>query len=854
MKKIVSVFLAILLLLMTMPAYAAGTDTTAPTVSNLSWTNNTTDAPGSLELNFDLVEDGVGVKEISFFYSTPQGEGMEKYLFPFVSENERLFTGHHKLTVEIPDNFAKGYYKLTDIMVRDANNNDFLVCDRDIGWDSLIGSTLDFTVVNSNADATPPVISNLSWTNDKTNAPGSLELNFDLIEDESGLDFMVLMFESPTGQNKNIWPFYNSGSEPLLTGRHKMNIPIDSSFPSGSYRLKAIDIIDKSGNRTMVNEWSGGAEWEAVCDSLSFTVENSSADVTPPVINRLSLKNSSIQTPDLWTVTMDLVEDGVGMSSMQFIYRAPNGGFRYLDWSYFDDTEVLKTGIHQIKIPITPFWGGDGRYELLYVSLIDKNGNETFYEREGAWGDAVGDSLDFTLASVFDVAYYGSLSNSMGTLVGKIKAMNDGETAVLDARNSTKAPKELFLAIAGTDKTLVFENDDIQWVFSGRDIKTENCKDIDVAVSVSTAPGEELDFPDEGSVVKLDFADNGILPGEADIRINNDYLVYKYSQQAGNLLLSYVKDEETPPVVEDNDVELEEDNFAVAEITHNSTFVLSKNKASAAVPRKVTARSAGASSVQLSWRTVNADKYYIYRAIKKNGAYKRVATLKGSKTSYTDQKLTTGRTYYYKIRAVKGSLKSKYSAVVSAKACLRTPAVKVARDKSLTAARVSWGKVTGASKYEVYRAASRNGKYRRIATVSGSKRSLINKNLKAGKAYYYKVRAVYRTKKGNSALSSAKAVMLKPSVPGGVKLTKALERAVLKWNRVAEASGYQVFCSTKKNEGYRLAKRLTKRSSVSYKSGKLKPGTTYYYKVRSYKTVRGKRIYGDFSAVKSVRF
>ena len=48
---------------------------------------------------------------------------------------------------------------------------------------------------------------------------------------------------------------------------------------------------------------------------------------------------------------MDLVEDGVGMSSMQFIYRAPNGGFRYLDWSYFDDTEVLKTGIHQIKIP-----------------------------------------------------------------------------------------------------------------------------------------------------------------------------------------------------------------------------------------------------------------------------------------------------------------------------------------------------------------------------------------------------------------------------------------------------------------------------------------------------------------------
>ena len=57
-----------------------------------------------------------------------------------------------------------------------------------------------------------------------------------------------------------------------------------------------------------------------------------------------------------------------------------------------------------------------------------------------------------------------------------------------------------------------------------------------------------------------------------------------------------------------------------------------------------------------------------------------------------------------------------------------------------------------------------------------------------------------------------------------------------------------------KNEGYRLAKRLTNARQFPIKSGKLKPGTTYYYKVRSYKTVRGKRIYGDFSAVKSVRF
>ena len=92
MKKIVSVFLAILLLLTTMPAYAAGTDTTAPTVSNLSWTNNTTDAPGSLELNFDLVEDGVGVKEISFF-TVRRRAGNGKISVSFCQRKRRLFTG-----------------------------------------------------------------------------------------------------------------------------------------------------------------------------------------------------------------------------------------------------------------------------------------------------------------------------------------------------------------------------------------------------------------------------------------------------------------------------------------------------------------------------------------------------------------------------------------------------------------------------------------------------------------------------------------------------------------------------------------------------------------------------------------
>ena len=54
--------------------------------------------------------------------------------------------------------------------------------------------------------------------------------------------------------------------------------------------------------------------------------------------------------------------------------------------------------------------------------------------------------------------------------------------------------------------------------------------------------------------------------------------------------------------------------------------------------------------------------------------------------------------------------------------------------------KVTWAKVSGAQNYQVYRAAKTNGTFKKIATVKGT--SYTNKNLKAKKTYYYKVRAV----------------------------------------------------------------------------------------------------------------
>lgn len=60
-------------------------------------------------------------------------------------------------------------------------------------------------------------------------------------------------------------------------------------------------------------------------------------------------------------------------------------------------------------------------------------------------------------------------------------------------------------------------------------------------------------------------------------------------------------------------------------------------------------------SLSVTWKAVKgAGGYKVYRASSKNGTYKSVKTVKSAKTlTYTNTKLSKGRTYYYKVRAYK---------------------------------------------------------------------------------------------------------------------------------------------------------------------------------------------------------
>lgn len=190
--------------------------------------------------------------------------------------------------------------------------------------------------------------------------------------------------------------------------------------------------------------------------------------------------------------------------------------------------------------------------------------------------------------------------------------------------------------------------------------------------------------------------------------------------------------------------------------------------ASVPAPTKVKTASAGATSIQVSWtKASGVNGYEIYRASSANGSYQSVGTVNSSKASFTNKNLTKGKTYYYKVRAyqtVNGTkVYSEYTKAVKRKAALAKPANVKVKKSGKTAAKISWKKAAGATKYEIYRSTSKKGKFKKVKTLNSKKKSFTNKKLAAGKTYYYKIKAVQKVGKKTyrSAFSARKSVKLK---------------------------------------------------------------------------------------------
>jgi len=97
---------------------------------------------------------------------------------------------------------------------------------------------------------------------------------------------------------------------------------------------------------------------------------------------------------------------------------------------------------------------------------------------------------------------------------------------------------------------------------------------------------------------------------------------------------------------------------------------------------------------------------------------------------------------------------------------------------------------------------------------------------------------------------------IKPAKPA-IQTPKAAKKAItVKWKKAAKAqtTGYQVMAATDSSFKKNVKKAyVTGYSKTSYKMTNLKAKTKYYVRVRTYKTVKGEKIYSDWSKVKTIK-
>ena len=249
-------------------------------------------------------------------------------------------------------------------------------------------------------------------------------------------------------------------------------------------------------------------------------------------------------------------------------------------------------------------------------------------------------------------------------------------------------------------------------------------------------------------------------------------------------------------------------------------------------PSGVSCTAKSATSIEVTWNAVKgADGYLIRRRKDGDADYEVIAAYVDSNTrTFTDTGLLPSTKYYYKVRTWTGTQLSAVSdygrATTSATTSqtLESPLVKV-QAQDTTTMNVSWNSVAGATKYEIYRRLAGES-YADTPTYTTTSTSIVDKNLKAGTRYWYRVYAV--NSKQKSPKPNGIMCYTYPEQPAVNVETVSMSSLRASWNGVKNASYYILNIRKAGDEAYET---VTTTESTSYVVGSLEAGTTYYFRV-----------------------
>ena len=182
------------------------------------------------------------------------------------------------------------------------------------------------------------------------------------------------------------------------------------------------------------------------------------------------------------------------------------------------------------------------------------------------------------------------------------------------------------------------------------------------------------------------------------------------------------------------------------------------------------------------------------------------------------------------------------------------------KEKNYHTVKLTWKKINTSKDYEIYRAEKKSGKYISVKKLKSGVYS--DSKVKAGKKYLYKIKTT--SNDGKVIWSGTKAIYVK-GTPNRPKLSikKTKSKWTLTWGIIGDNSkGLQAYMKTSKkgkfvkvNEVNKLKKKKNKKgiTGMSGSRSSLDKKVTYFFKVRTYAVVNGKKVYSRWSKVKKMK-
>ncbi len=257
-------------------------------------------------------------------------------------------------------------------------------------------------------------------------------------------------------------------------------------------------------------------------------------------------------------------------------------------------------------------------------------------------------------------------------------------------------------------------------------------------------------------------------------------------------------------------------------------------------PSSLNATAVSQNQINLSWQdnSSNEDGFKIERKTWSGGTWSEITTTGANITTYSDNSLSSGTTYYYRVRAYNTGGNSGYSNEANATTFSAPAAPTGLSASSVSTSQINLNWTDNSSNedgFKIERKTGSGGSWSEIATVGTNTTSYQNTGLPSGTNFYYRVYAYNGI--GNSGYSNEANTWTGsyPQAPSNLTTTAVSTSQInLSWQDNAyDESGFKIERKTGSGGTYSEIATVGA-NTTNYQNTGLQSGTNYYYRVRAY--------------------